>query len=195
MMRHSRPLFACRLCRSDLKSAIHRDGIAAHDLAAELLGQGDGERRLAACRWANDHHQQRIARHQRHPQYMDLPTRTSRKIRMNSAMSTSPIVCWRREVIARDCSNGGLKRIRLAELRHPVRVVKEAEAKRKVLPAEVCRQRLEGIDGGYPAISSAVERDISRGAHDLHSADAAILRDDEVDGYFARLAQRRTRHL
>jgi len=46
--------------------------------------------------------------------------------------------------------------------------------------------------GGDAAVSGAVERHVAGRAHDAHSTDRSILRDHEIDGHFASLAQRRT---
>src|SRR5437868_13402526 len=86
-------------------------------------------------------------------------------------------------------SRGGLRA--LAKL-IAVGVIEEAEAQREVLPAESSGQWLERVHGGDAAVSGAVERHVAGRAHDAHSTDRSILRDHEIDGHFASLAQRRT---
>ena len=107
VMRHLRPFFCARLRRADLEVAIHRDRIAAHNFAIEFFSQHQGQRRLAAGRRPQQHHQQRQFAHHRHqPRGNRSPecARTSATISTTSATISSPAICRFRSCRSRESS-------------------------------------------------------------------------------------------
>ncbi len=109
MVRHPRPLLRRRLGRTDIHQPVHRHGVAADNLAAQLFRERNGERRLAARGRAGDHNQWRLGwldqircryqcRHHPGKNTRSRPARQKLATSTTRASSSSPRTMPRRSV-------------------------------------------------------------------------------------------------
>jgi hypothetical protein len=95
------------LCGADLHAAIDGDGVATDDLAGEALGEGEGERGLAAGGGAGDDDECGVqvayqSRHQPRVKTLCTPARRMPKTIAARASRSSPRT-WRRRSVASAC--------------------------------------------------------------------------------------------
>ena len=193
-------LFVRGLGGADLHLAVDGYGVAADDLAVELLGQPDGEGGFAAGGGAGEDDQRlvflvfrvrrgRVHHRRHHPGVKTLwrPVRRRLKQRMARASRRRPRI-WRRRscCLAWDASTGE----GMCLLRSFIDEIVDAEF--EVGAVELAGERRELPYAGDGAPRGAIDGLVLRGAVEVHGADASIGQDGEADQSLALLVERGT---